>query len=351
VGWWDTSDSASFKEQVGTPTPLYASKIKSDDSLSAMIDDYLERKDDIVPRVVKRRDGWHPSALFDVCRRYETLKRVLPIANDRKKWPIDMLRRFQLGHAVHKQFQQELLSKMRVLKGTFECSRCARVVKNTFMPDEACTDCRWQVTKPKGPRSAKRTQPSRNSTDCATACTWPGGYDTPGRDCAHCERGGHWIFQETSIYIEDWDIVGYYDGVVIMQAEERLLEMKSIDVFAFANLLEPKEKDAMQANFYMLATGIHKANLCYIEKNGGLMKEFLVEFDPSVIERAKKDITAVRKAIKEGELPLGPCGSSRERRAKGCPYKRPCFMGIENIEELRNRVREKDAKWLKTKED
>jgi hypothetical protein len=340
VGWWDTSDSADFREQVGAPLPLFASKIKSDDSLSAMIDDYLEKKDDLVPRVVTRKDGWHPSSLFDACRRFETLKRALPIANDRKQWPIDMKRRFQLGNAVHRQFQQELLSKMRVLKGTFECSRCARVVKNTLLPEDPCPDCRWQVTKPGKGRSVKRTQPSRKSTDCAVVCSWPGGFDTPGRDCAQCERGGHWVFNESSIYIEDWDIVGYYDGIVVMQAEERILEMKSIDTFAFNSLVEPHERDVFQANFYMLATGIHVANLCYVEKNGGLMKEFLVEFDEKVIDRAKRDITAVRKALEEGELPLGPCGSARERRAKSCPHKRACFTGIENIEELRNRLRE-----------
>jgi len=337
MGWWDSHTSPEFKENVGDCLPLFAGKISRENSLCQMIEDHLVKVQEEVPRRVDRKDGWHPSSFGNVCRRFETLKRSLPIVNDRKRFSADLLRRFQLGHAVHDRFQLDILSKMRVLKGRYVCSRCTREVKNTLMPHDPCPHCRWQVNDKMKPAPA-----SRKSKDCAAVCSWPSGYDSPTRDCTHCERGGRWLFKESWIFIDEWDIVGRYDGIILKGGDEFVLELKSKDTFAWANLLEPDESHVLQSNFYMWGTGIHKAIIAYVDKNSGKLKEFEVQFNQKLIDRALRDVTAVRKALEAGELPLGPCGSPRQKRAKECAYKRTCFMGEENIEKLRNRLREKE---------
>jgi hypothetical protein len=331
MSWWDQTEDAAYKNIVGPTLDLFAGAIPEEESLDAMIENYLKGVDDIVPRRVRRTDGFHASSVGNMCTRYETMKRALPRANDSKKFPASLHKRFQLGHAVHERWQRNLLGKMRVLKGNWECSRCARVLKNRFMPDEPCPKCRWQID----PTTRKRSPASRKSVDCAIMCKWPGGYSVPGRDCGHCERGGHWVFNETFVKIEKWDLVGSYDGIVLYNGVERILEMKSKDGFAFDKVTKPDDKHVIQAQVYMFASGVHEAVIAYISKNSGDMLEFLIKFDPKVIEGIGDNIEIVEKALDDGHLPNGVCGGPRDYRAKSCPYVDACFRGTDVIEELK----------------
>ena len=334
MGWWDQHNDQEFIKAVG-PMPLFAGQIVEEESLNRMIIDHLEETDRKIPRSVKRKAGFHASAFGYWCGRFEVLRRSIQKASDGRRFPGSLLLRFNVGTAIHEHWQQEIFAKMRVLKGRYYCSRCLHKIKDAFLPDNPCPKCAWPIN----PATEQPAPRSRSSVACADRCKWPGGFQAEGRDCAHCERGGRWTFRETSIYIEEWDIVGFYDGLILYNAIERLLELKSKDSFAWENLEAPHPEHVSQAQVYMWGSGIHETIICYMNKNSGTLKEFLVKFDPAAIELIKKNISRVWKALDNGELPTGTCGSPKEKRAKECAYCSECFKGIDNIEELKEALK------------
>lgn len=335
MSWWDQTGDQQYKDLVQGTMNLFAGMIPSEESLDRMITQHLVEAETKIPRRVGRDDGFHASSVGDMCRRYETMKRALPIAQDQRKFAGQLLKRFQIGHAVHRQWQQKILSKMRVLKGTWECSRCMHRVNNCFMPSEPCDKCDWQIN----PVTHKPMAASAKSSACAVDCKWPGGYYTVGRDCGYCFKGGNWKFKESTVRIKEYDLIGSFDGIVLYDGVvERILEMKTKDVYAWAKMTEPHAKHVIQSNVYMWGTGLTEGVICYINKNSGEMKEFLVKFDQELIDGIKKNIGLVMQALKKDELPNGVCGSSREPRAKECPYRKICFKGEDNIEKLKELV-------------
>lgn len=339
-GWWDQTDAADYKKIVGDDTKsLFAGMIPEEESLDKMIEDHLGSVDDKVPRSVQRAPGFHASSAGKMCVRLETFRRVLPRANDRKVFPGSLLKRFQLGHTAHDRWQR-ILGEMRVLKGTWECTRCTRIVKNAFMPTDPCPRCKWQVN----PVKHYPAPSSKASIDCATGCKWPGGFFVAGRDCVHCRRGGTWKFKESGVKIPEFDVIGHYDGEVHYGGHVRILELKTKDAFAWPKVEEPMPEHVVQANVYMWGTGIHEAVIGYINKNSGDLKEFLVKFDPEIIERFKKNIERVHSSIEKGEAPNGPCSHHKEKTAKECPYRDACFLGTDNIQELQELEKAKNEK-------
>jgi CRISPR/Cas system-associated exonuclease Cas4 (RecB family) len=327
MNWFDQKGDAKYENLVRDTFDLFEGVIPGEESLNGMIINYLPTVDTKVPRRVRRSDGFHASSIGTMCLRLETLRRAVPRAHDSKTFPGELHARFQIGHAVHERWQRDILGKMRVLKGNWECSRCTRLQKDCFMPTDPCPHCRWQVD----PNKHYPAPASRKSQDCATGCKWPGGFFEAPRDCAFCERGGRWNFRESFIKIEDYDIVGAYDGLVVYNGVERILEMKTKDVWAWDKMDAPHESHVIQANWYMKGTGVKEAVVAYINKNSGLMKEYLVKFDQKVIDHGLRNIDAVRAALEDEELPNGVCGSPREKKAKECAYSDLCFAGVESI--------------------
>jgi len=339
--WYDQDTDAQFANLVGGTMNMFAGMIPDEESLNRMIDVHLETIEKKTPRRARRSDGFHASSVGDMCTRYETMKRAIPIEQDQKQWSAEMLKRFQIGHFVHDGFQQRLLGKMRVLRGRWRCSRCTSVQEG-FMSSEPCPVCEWQVDREEhrpttplwDPDSLQDQPPPVPTVACAIGCKWPGGFGAERRDCALCERGGKWNFRETHIKIEEHDIVGSYDGVVLYNAVERILEMKTKDVWAFEKCTEPHARHVIQTQVYMWGSGIHEAVIVYINKNSGELKEFLVEFDKSVINGIIQNIGVVHQALVDEELPNGRCGGPRDKRAKSCPFKGLCFKGTDSIKEL-----------------
>lgn len=341
--WFDQVGDDAYEKQVG-----YVASLQGDGAggeLTKKVKAWLTEVNLTVPRRARRSDGFHASSMGNVCNRYETFRRVLPRASDARQFSPDLLLRFQVGHAVHHWWQNKLLGKMRILKGTWECSRCTRVVKNVFMPSDPCEKCRWQVDPVK-----HFPQPrGRQSVDCATGCVWPGTeedrFAIPTRDCVHCERGGEWLFRETSITIPDPKggddhIVGAFDGILVPEPNhEQIGEFKTKDTMAWKWLKEPEYKHAVQVNVYMMQPGMpQEAIVCYIDKNSGMMKEFVLVPDPAIVKKIKADAALVRVCVEEKELPNGVCASRTDKRAKECSYREECFLGLNKLEDILERI-------------
>ena len=333
TGWWDSDDDDEFSDAIGN-LPLASQEVEESESLDVRVRAYLATVRTKVPRSVHRAAGYHASQFYDPCTRFEVLKQAIPKSADGKRFPPALLLRFEIGHAVHEHFQRNVLGKMRILRGTWCCSRCTNKVHGVTMPTGPCEKCKWPTNK----KTTRRAPRSRVSVPCASVCKWPGGFDAKERDCVHCFRGGSWKFKETFLEnIEGTGVVGSYDGEVLYGAKWRIWEGKSKDVFAFEHLVEPDPRHVFQTNVYLWGKGWDEGVICYINKNSGRMKEFLVKFDPEVPVKIRASIKEIEDALESGELPMGPCASPNEKRAKECAFRKECFSRAKNVAEMKER--------------
>lgn len=326
-GWWDEADSPAFLSQVITISPR---DDKPDQTLNNEVKAFLEKANANTPRRLHRVDGFHASELgARWCGRYAAFKRLLPRSVDGKQFGGTLLLRFEMGRAAHHHWQNSVYGKMRILKGTWVCSRCSHRVKG-YMPKDPCPKCRWPVN----PGLNIRAPRSSRSKRCADYCVWEGGFDNPERDCALCEIGGEWHFRETFIEIPELGIVGKFDGILTYRGQECVLEFKTLRSEDFP-ILKPKEDHVIQCNIYMRATGMKHGVVIYLNKNTGETTEFPIEPDPRVDTLIKHRTQSVIEAVSKGELPHGTCSSPRSMDAKVCPYRDVCFGGHDTIDQLK----------------
>lgn len=326
--WWDDVDSPAFVAQVVTITRDFPPASKT---LTEQVQSFLEEANAKTPRRLHRADGFHASELGSRwCGRYAAFKKLLPRPVDGRQFLGALMLRFEMGRAAHHHWQNNVFGKMRILKGTWACSRCTHKVKG-FMPSEPCPRCKWPVN----PALRTRAPKSSRSKNCADYCSWDGGYDADGRDCALCEIGGSWEFRETFVELPELGIVGKFDGVLLYRGEEVVFEFKTRRSEDFP-LTEPKEDHVIQCNVYMRATGIKKGLVVYLNKNTGETVEFPLDPDPRVDQLIEQRTSSVKKAVEEGVLPNGTCSGPRSSDAKVCPYQDVCFLGHDDIEAIKS---------------
>lgn len=298
-----------------------------------------------------RAEGvFHPSEIAsqDACERFEVFVRRLPKPKaEVEEIDVDRFGFFSIGKAIHKWWQNEVLGKARVLKGTWECTRCEAWVRG-FMPNHPCRTCAW----PKKPRTwrdhtKQRPKPKLALFDkglsCETICRWPGGYENPKRDCASCEWGGAWVYVEPEVEHPELELFGHCDGILELDSVDYVLELKSKSQFLFQGLEKPDPEHVLQANAYMKILGVHKALIPYVNKGNGRLKTFEISYDPKLWEDVEVFVETVQKGVKTGKLPEGCCKTSRDKNAKACPYREECFSGYETIEDIQWSL-EKQAK-------
>lgn len=131
-------------------------------------------------------------------------------------------------------------------------------------------------------------------------------------------------FREITMEDPELPIKGRCDGILVIEGERHLLDIKSIQnrtlksndkQFCFEDLDShgPKADHVIQLNFYMHMSGLNKGHLLYFGKNNGQIKTFPVNYDPRVLKPYIEEIQSLvlmadfLKAGEKVELPP-PCG-------------------------------------------
>lgn len=221
--------------------------------------------------------SFRPSDLtFNYCKRIKIAQLAgLVDLFDPKPTPRQQLV-FDVGHAYHDIIQRYFWD-IGQLKGTYKCKLCDKFYHDLVSP-----------------------------TQC------PEGHERK------------WMKYKEVVYRDEQLLInGRADGIIVIEGEDHLLDIKSIanrtvktpeQQFCFEDLEHsgPKPEHVVQIMLYMYMSGIHKGHLFYVGKNNQQIKTYAIPYDYSVLAPYLQDIRSlIRKAaaLKQGhqvELPE-PC--------------------------------------------
>lgn len=187
---------------------------------------------------------------------------------------------FDVGNAIH-EIVQTYFWDIGQLKGTYKCIKCDKLYYDLVSP----------TTCPSGKKTHKRS---------------------------------HLKYKEIKLTNDEYKISGRADGIVVIDGEDHLMDIKSIanrsptssdrqTCFEDVKLHGPKEEHVIQLCLYMFLTGLRNAHLLYFAKNTGQIITFAIPYDYGLIEpflREIKHLLDCAERLKAGtldKLPL-PCG-------------------------------------------
>lgn len=213
-------------------------------------------------RSIGRREGVHPSEVSDevFCYRKDIFHKL---NRDHKlgfTYPQETISVFEAGHAMHAWLREEILGPAGVLKG------------------------RWVYGKDNG-------------------------YDYHVHDGFHpgCydENRTSYVYEEYEIDIEDLGLVGAIDGIIDIDGEKAIIDIKSIRESGFNAVKKPNERYVNQLTFYMHALDIHQAILYYVCKTSYARKPMLIKYDPERYEMLAQRVKTIleNRESKSNELP------------------------------------------------
>ncbi len=132
--------------------------------------------------------------------------------------------------------------------------------------------------------------------------------------------------QEMPIKLRESEFIisGRIDNLVLVKInnQEVLVEVKSTKFLKDY----PNEENAMQLQFYMHATGIHRGILLYIQKDNLQTKWFEIPYNEQQVEEILKRFRLLDKCLKLNELPPAEARSDEKKEwmCNYCDYREEC---------------------------
>lgn len=116
------------------------------------------------------------------------------------------------------------------------------------------------------------------------------------------------IVRAVEVQIPPQEIIsGRADAIVGLEGgKPYVVDFKSISNFGFKSLQEPKQEHVKQIQLYMHYFKIPRGILLYESKDTQELKDFLLEYDPELIQRLLKGFEVLKKQIEENTIPAIP---------------------------------------------
>ena len=95
------------------------------------------------------------------------------------------------------------------------------------------------------------------------------------------------------------NLVGHCDGV--FTKEGWVLEIKTIGDASFRTLVKPKEEHSWQVHCYMYMLGIPRAQILYVNRNTGSLRNFKVKFDHKIWNNICELVSTVESYVENEE--------------------------------------------------
>jgi hypothetical protein len=321
-------------------------EVRGPDEVKPAIDSYLCKFDKLPSN---RADGWHVSQFCSMCPRKEVLKKLVSYSEEVLSTNTKLLRIFHIGSAVHRWYQEEYFGPMGILWGKWRCSRCHAIY--------------WGVM-PEIKHDCEQGQGLINYFCDDVGCfRYPEHIEKRG-GCNHCGVWGKWEYEEVPVFYEDSrlskPIVGHADGIIYLGRRWILLEIKTINEWAFKLMKGARESHQNQGQVYgnlinMKAVHSIPANveiprvsdlvILYIAKNTSEEREFWYPMSEDKGDFLLSLPARYHNSLERRELPnrIRACKTFRSEKAKDCVVANYCFgalnwgeleaVGVENEEE------------------
>jgi len=135
----------------------------------------------------------------------------------------------------------------------------------------------------------------------------------------------------TEVSIPSQEIVsGRADAIICLNNENYVLDIKSMNSMVFNNLTEPKEENVYQLQLYLHYFNIKKGILLYIDKDKQNIKEFIVNYDESIVKPLLNNFQNLKKKIESNILPLTLADWPKNWQCQYCQFKEICKMAGKN---------------------
>jgi hypothetical protein len=131
--------------------------------------------------------------------------------------------------------------------------------------------------------------------------------------------------REAAVVDPNRKINGRADGILHLEGEDVLLEIKTMNSFQFAKLYKPLEHHEYQASLYADILGIDKILYLYVNKDSCELKEFLIKKNNPLLLEANEKIYLILDAVANLEPPGRVCSSKISKQALSCGYCNHCF--------------------------
>jgi CRISPR/Cas system-associated exonuclease Cas4 (RecB family) len=177
-------------------------------------------------------------------------------------------------------------------------------------------------------------------------------WDTSPKKCPNCKTQlfiwDNLKYNEIPIRNEDWNITGHADGILVLDGERVLIELKSIKnrdkktsdkAVCFEDLSSAKTEHVHQANLYMDARGIDRGIIIYFAKNTQETKEFPIRRMDMMLTPSYNKIVEVEEAKHKKVLPPRAGRIKSDPICMYCPFKQYCWGGEHTFEEADRRVK------------
>jgi len=132
------------------------------------------------------------------------------------------------------------------------------------------------------------------------------------------------LVKAVELSLENELIKGRCDGVIVINNEPYVLEIKSINSFAFKKLESPKAEHLKQLMLYLHYFKINKGIFLYENKDSQELKEFVVNYNPDIAESVIKEFRILKHMIENDILPPIPL-RIEEWECRFCDYREECF--------------------------
>lgn len=164
----------------------------------------------------------------------------------------------------------------------------------------------------------------------------------------HRPQGKNWTYVEPTIHNDEYDITGHTDGILRINDEWYLLEIKSANDASWSFMNAPREAHQKQAQLYLHSKLIGFEHIepkgvvfLYVNKNTSKEKEYLVYKDDTKIKPIFEGLAKFYSCLEKQELPDKVCLRRKCPRANDCPAQELCFMldsGITGSKQLQNMI-------------
>ena len=142
-------------------------------------------------------------------------------------------------------------------------------------------------------------------------------------------------------------IAGRADAIISINKENYVLDIKSMNSMVFKNLTEPKEENVYQLQLYLHYFNIKKGILFYIDKDKQNIKEFLINYDPNLVQSLLKDFTDLKIKIDKNIVPSRIPDWPNHWQCQYCQFKEVCSMaegGEMNWEDCKKKIETQNRK-------